>query len=116
MFRLTEKPAGRQPIDTRTILLDRIGEVADGVGRRSRAAARLLGLSPDRGVGGDRPANVEERSPAAGALSGKVGLLHGRLKGAERGATMMAFAEGRLSPLVATTVIEVGVAVPAGPP
>ena len=39
--------------------------------------------------------------------------MHGRLKGAEREATMAAFADGRLSILVATTVIEVGVDVPA---
>ena len=54
--KLTEKPAGRQPIDTRTIPLERIGEVADGVGRQiARGRARLLGLSADRGIGGSRP-------------------------------------------------------------
>jgi ATP-dependent DNA helicase RecG len=59
-------------------------------------------------------ANAEERFRLLGArFPGKVGLLHGRLKGAEREATMAAFAEGRLSILVATTVIEVGVDVPA---
>jgi ATP-dependent DNA helicase RecG len=39
--------------------------------------------------------------------------VHGRLKSAEREATMAAFAEGTLSILVATTVIEVGVDIPA---
>ena len=59
-------------------------------------------------------ANVEERFRLLSArFPGKVGLLHGRLKGAEREATMAAFADGRLSILVATTVIEVGVDVPA---
>ena len=59
-------------------------------------------------------ANAEERFRLLSArFPGKVGLLHGRLKGAEREATMAAFAEGRLSILVATTVIEVGVDVPA---
>jgi ATP-dependent DNA helicase RecG len=33
--RLTEKPAGRQPVDTRTLPLERLPEVADGVGRGS---------------------------------------------------------------------------------
>ncbi|MFN5758861.1 MAG: helicase-related protein, partial [Sphingomonadaceae bacterium] len=43
---------------------------------------------------------------------GKVGLVHGRMKGPEKDAVMAAFASGALSVLVATTVIEVGVDVP----
>ena len=51
--KLTEKPAGRQPIDTRTIPLERIGEVADAVGRQiATRRARLLGVPADRGIGG----------------------------------------------------------------
>ena len=39
---LTEKPAGRQPIDTRTVPLERLDEVVDGVGRADRRAARRV--------------------------------------------------------------------------
>ncbi len=42
----------------------------------------------------------------------RVGLLHGRVKGDEKEATMQAFRSGDLDVLVATTVIEVGVDVP----
>ena len=42
----------------------------------------------------------------------RIGLVHGRLKAAEKSATMAAFAAGELDLLVATTVIEVGVDVP----
>ena len=42
----------------------------------------------------------------------KVGLVHGRLKSAEKESQMRAFKEGRTQLLVATTVIEVGVDVP----
>jgi ATP-dependent DNA helicase RecG len=42
----------------------------------------------------------------------KVGLIHGRLKPAEKQRVMQDFKEGRLHVLVATTVIEVGVDVP----
>jgi ATP-dependent DNA helicase RecG len=50
----------------------------------------------------------------AGALPGvRVGLVHGRLDGEERERTMRAFKAGELDVLVATTVIEVGVDVPA---
>ena len=113
--KLTEKPAGRQPIDTRTIPLERIGEVVDGIGRQIAAGAGVYWVCPliEESEEVDL-ANVEERFRLLSArFPGKVGLLHGRLKGAERDATMAAFADGRLSVLVATTVIEVGVDVPA---
>ncbi|MDH3581650.1 MAG: helicase-related protein, partial [Hyphomicrobiales bacterium] len=42
----------------------------------------------------------------------QVGLVHGRMKGTEKDAVMAAFAQGEISILVATTVIEVGVDVP----
>jgi ATP-dependent DNA helicase RecG len=42
----------------------------------------------------------------------KVGLVHGRLPGAEKAAIMQAFSRGEIQLLVATTVIEVGVDVP----
>ncbi|MDW7603328.1 alpha/beta hydrolase fold domain-containing protein, partial [Stenotrophomonas maltophilia] len=42
----------------------------------------------------------------------RVGLVHGRLKAAEKLATMVAFKAGEIDLLVATTVIEVGVDVP----
>jgi ATP-dependent DNA helicase RecG len=41
-----------------------------------------------------------------------VGLLHGRMKGAEKAAVMALFTSGEMKLLVATTVIEVGVDVP----
>ena len=47
------------------------------------------------------------------ALPGQtVGLLHGRMRAADKAAVMAEFTEGRMSVLVATTVIEVGVDVP----
>jgi ATP-dependent DNA helicase RecG len=42
----------------------------------------------------------------------KVGLLHGRMKGAEKESVMAAFKAGAVHILVSTTVIEVGVDVP----
>jgi ATP-dependent DNA helicase RecG len=113
--KLTEKPAGRQPIDTRTIPLERIGEVVDAAGRMVDAGARIYWVCPliEESEEVDL-ANAEERHRLLSArYPGKVGLMHGRLKSAEREATMAAFAEGKLSILVATTVIEVGVDVPA---
>ncbi len=113
--KLTEKPAGRQPIDTRTVPLERIGEVIDAAGRMVGTGARVYWVCPliEESEEVDL-ANAEERYRQLGArFPGKVGLVHGRLKTAEREATMAAFANGELSILVATTVIEVGVDVPA---
>ncbi|MBN9090522.1 MAG: ATP-dependent DNA helicase RecG [Reyranella sp.] len=113
--KLTEKPAGRQPIDTRTLPLERIGEVVDAVGRMVATGARVYWVCPLIEESEDVDlANAEERHRLLSArFPGKVGLVHGRVKSAEREATMAAFAEGSLSILVATTVIEVGVDVPA---
>ncbi len=113
--KLTEKPAGRQPIDTRTIPLERIAEVADAVGRMTKTGARVYWVCPLIEESEDVDlANAEERFRLLSArFPGKVGLIHGRVKSAEREATMAAFAEGKLAILVATTVIEVGVDVPA---
>jgi ATP-dependent DNA helicase RecG len=48
-----------------------------------------------------------------GELAGlRLGLLHGRVSGAEKEAVMEAFRRGEIDVLVATTVIEVGVDVP----
>jgi ATP-dependent DNA helicase RecG len=113
--KLTEKPAGRQPIDTRTVPLERISEVVDAAGRMINTGARVYWVCPLIEESEDIDlANAEERFRLLSArFPGKVGLIHGRVKSAERDATMAAFAEGKISILVATTVIEVGVDVPA---
>jgi ATP-dependent DNA helicase RecG len=58
-------------------------------------------------------AAVEERHQALAPLfPGRVGLVHGRVKPAEKDRTMTGFAGGEIDLLVATTVVEVGVDVP----
>ncbi|MDE2266309.1 MAG: ATP-dependent DNA helicase RecG, partial [Alphaproteobacteria bacterium] len=58
-------------------------------------------------------AAAEERAvELTAALGPKVGLVHGKMKPAERDAAMAKFKNGELAILVATTVIEVGVDVP----
>jgi ATP-dependent DNA helicase RecG len=113
--RLTEKPPGRQPIDTRTLPLDRLDDVVAAVRRAIAGGARVFWVCPlvDESDMVDLAA-AEQRFRELGESFGeRVGLVHGRMKAAERDAAMAAFAEGRLDILVATTVIEVGVDVPA---
>jgi ATP-dependent DNA helicase RecG len=57
----------------------------------------------------DLAAASERYAQLAELFGARVGLVHGRLKGAEKDRVMAAFAEGEVDILVATTVVEVGV-------
>ena len=79
-------------------------------GRQAYVVCPLIEASETRLA---RAAEDEAERLRRAELSGyRIGLLHGRLKSAERRDVMRAFKEGELDVLVATTVIEVGVDVP----
>ena len=112
--RLTEKPPGREPVDTRTVALERIDDVVAAVGRAMARKAKVYWICPmvEESETADLAA-VEERYKAlAPRFPGRVGLVHGRMKPAEKDRAMTGFAGEELDLLVATTVIEVGVDVP----
>jgi ATP-dependent DNA helicase RecG len=108
---LREKPAGRQPVDTRTVPLSRLKEVIDGVGRALAAGRRVYWVCPlveeseniDLAAAEERFATLKER------FGVMVDLVHGRMKGAEKDQAMARFVAGETRILIATTVIEVGV-------
>ena len=112
---LREKPAGRQPIDTRTIPLSRLADVVAAVGRAVGEGQRVYWVCPLVAESENTDlAAAEERFGFLKARFGKrVDLVHGRLRGSEKDAAMARFASGETQILVATTVIEVGVDVPA---
>jgi len=112
--RLTEKPPGRHPVDTRTVALERIEDVVAAVGRALARQAKVYWICPmvEESETADLAA-VEERYKALTPLfPGRVGLVHGRMKPADKDRAMAGFVAGELDLLVATTVIEVGVDVP----
>jgi ATP-dependent DNA helicase RecG len=113
--RLTEKPPGRKPVDTRTVVLERRDEVIAAIGRQIDDGARAYWVCPlvDESELVDL-ATATERAAELGGRFGKerVGLVHGKMKGSEKDAVMARFASGEINVLVATTVIEVGVNVP----
>jgi ATP-dependent DNA helicase RecG len=111
---LDEKPPGRSPIDTRVIPLERLEDVVAGIGRALAGGARAYWVCPLVEESEELDvAAAEERADALREFFGAaVGLIHGRMKGAEKDAAMERFQRGETQVLVATTVIEVGVDVP----
>lgn len=112
--KLAEKPPGRQPIDTRVMPLSRMDDVVSGLARPITQGVRTYWVCPlvEESEVVDLAAAEDRFSALAKVFPGKVGLVHGRMKGKDKDAVMAAFKAGDLSILVSTTVIEVGVDVP----
>ncbi|MBJ6983208.1 ATP-dependent DNA helicase RecG [Luteimonas sp. MC1750] len=112
---IDELPPGRTPVQTvvmaegrRPELIERI-RAACAEGRQAYWVCTIIDES-DEVVAQAAQATFEGLSTALPGL--RVGLVHGRMKAAEKQAAMRAFKQGETGLLVATTVIEVGVDVP----
>lgn len=112
---IDELPPGRQPVETvlidnsrREQIVERVSKACAG-GRQAYWVCTLVEES-DVLQAQAAQATAQELSDVLPDLS--VGLIHGRLKPAEKDAVMSAFKAGAIDLLVATTVIEVGVDVP----
>src|SRR6201991_1653909 len=115
---LRENPAGRQPIDTRAVAMNRLGEVMDGVGRALSSGTLVYWICPlvdeSEAEGTEHLTNATQRFESLRKRFGhRVGLVHGQMKGVEKDRVMAQFAAHEIGLLVATTVVEVGVDVPA---
>ncbi|WP_462380466.1 ATP-dependent DNA helicase RecG [Pseudomonas sp. Marseille-QA0892] len=112
---LDELPPGRTPVNTLVIAESRRMEVIERVragcreGRQAYWVCTLIEESEELTCQAAET-TFEELTSALDEL--KVGLVHGRMKPAEKAAVMDRFKLGELQLLVATTVIEVGVDVP----
>ncbi len=113
---IDEMPPGRQPVTTR-VLMPRERERAYSFVRSQIEKGRQAFIICPLVEESDKieaKAAVEEyerlRKEVFPTL--RLGLLHGRMKGEEKDATMAAFARGELDILVATSVVEVGIDVP----
>ena len=112
--RLAEKPPGRTPVATRAAPMPRMGEVIERLRRATASGAQAFWICPL--VSESETIDLAAAEMRAAALSRTlgpgVGLIHGGMTNADKDAVMADFAEGRLTVLVATTVVEVGVNVP----
>jgi ATP-dependent DNA helicase RecG len=112
---IDELPPGRSPIVTRAIDQNRRDEVIERVHAAALEGRQVYWVCPliEESETLQLQTATETYETLAEALPDlRVGLVHGRLKPAEKQEVMDAFAAGEVHVLVATTVIEVGVDVP----
>lgn len=112
--RLTDKPAGRKPITTVSVSLDRLDEIISRVGAATADGQKIYWVCPlvEESEKIDLAAVEDRHRVLEHALRQKVSLVHGRMNADEKDAAMADFKSGATRVLVATTVIEVGVDVP----
>ncbi|QIK41392.1 ATP-dependent DNA helicase RecG [Pontivivens nitratireducens] len=113
---LDEKPPGRQPIETALVSAERMDQVVARLRSALDAGRQAYWVCPlveESEVVEATAAEERHRALRVALGDQNVGLVHGRLPPAEKDAAMADFIAGRTRVLVATTVIEVGVNVPA---
>jgi ATP-dependent DNA helicase RecG len=114
---IDELPPGRTPIVTKLFADSRRSDVIARVRAESQRqvywVCPLVEESEHLDLQNATATHAELAAALATSSGGEqVGLLHGRMKPAEKAAVMASFSSGELRVLVATTVIEVGVDVP----
>ena len=112
---LDELPPGRTPVLTKLVSDARRDEVVLRVKDACAEGRQAYWVCPliEESEALELQTAIDTHERLSAELTGlNVGLVHGRLKPAEKAAVMAAFVSGEVDLLVATTVIEVGVDVP----
>ena len=113
---IDELPPGRIPVNTLTVPDRRRAEVIDRIHHACQGGQQAYWVCTLIEDSEQLQAKAAETTAANLRLALpdlRIGLIHGRLRPAEKTEVVEAFKAGRLDLLVATTVIEVGVDVPA---
>ena len=114
---LRTPPVGRVPIRTGRKRPDELEKTWEKVREEARLGHRTFVVVPliEEGDEADGAVAAESEAVRLSALLDplRVGMVHGRMKPSERDAEMTRFRDGDLDVLVGTTVVEVGVDVPA---
>jgi ATP-dependent DNA helicase RecG len=112
---IDELPPGRTPVVTKLFADGRRDDVIARIRDEVAQGKQVYWVCPliEESEALDLRNATETHVQLSAALPGvTVGLLHGRMPGAEKAAVMSLFTSGQMQVLVATTVIEVGVDVP----
>lgn len=112
---IDELPPGRTPIVTKLIADARRDEVISRIAVKVEEGRQVYWVCPliEESEALQLQTAVDTHAQLTEELQGiQVGLIHGRLKPAEKAEVMAAFLRNEIQVLVATTVIEVGVDVP----
>ena len=112
---IDELPPGRQPVQTVAMPETRRDEVIERVRsscKKGQQAYWVCPLIEESNVLDYQAAEASYKMLADALPDVQVGLVHGRMKSAEKDKLMRVFKDGEMQLLVATTVIEVGVDVP----
>ena len=112
--RIDEKPPGRTPVATRAAPTPRIPEIIARLKAAAEGGAQAFWICPLVAESDKIDLRDAERRAISlrEAIGPSVGLVHGQMPAAEKDAVMADFVDGKVSVLVATTVVEVGVNVP----
>ena len=112
---IDELPPGRTPISTKLVSDERRDEILQRVREACVAGSQAYWVCPlieESEALQLQTATETFENLKANFADLRVGLVHGRMKPAEKQAVMQQFSSGEIQLLVATTVIEVGVDVP----
>jgi ATP-dependent DNA helicase RecG len=112
---IDQMPPGRKPVQTVAVSRQRRDEVVQRIADACAAGRQAYWVCTLIEESDEVEAEAAEKTAAdlrAALPQLRIGLVHGRLKAAERAGVMADFAAAQLDLLVATTVIEVGVDVP----
>lgn len=111
---IDELPPGRTPVTTLTVAQDRRNEVIERIAKNCAEGKQAYWVCPLVEDSDKLDVSAAEVTFAQleDSLNINVGLVHGKMKAAEKQAVMQQFKAGEIQLLVATTVIEVGVDVP----
>ncbi|HEY4964426.1 MAG TPA: ATP-dependent DNA helicase RecG [Candidatus Saccharimonadales bacterium] len=114
--RLKQKPIGRKPIETKVISESQYDRLTDEITKRVENKQQVFIVCPaieqtsttNKHTAAKTFELVKKRYPKY-----KVGLVHGKLSSLDKNASMQDFIDHKIDILVATTVIEVGIDIPA---
>lgn len=118
---LKEKPKNRLSVVTKSVTISKKKELIESLRKKIDSGEKIYWICPlveqsEVNTEAEKTFTYSDVATCFAEIEklypGKVGILHGKIKAAEKDATMQKFKDGTIMILVATTVVEVGIDVP----